>query len=228
MTADLRHGARGAADSVFDRVLDALLSGQIDEKPGCRIDVGHQQVVRGHWCGRHTASGARCRRPLRDRLVGNTPDPLLYRGHLVFACHDSDGAEFQPLGPCIVPIEMRPAVVSIFSANSTAAANATVAALLARFNSALVAHDDPDFVSWHPLGDGRRAILGPYGLSIGIGEGLDDGFDAVEGWNPMHPGFRERQPNGSATSLSISTRFCGTSQNGTLRDLKRAARTRHT
>jgi hypothetical protein len=31
---------------------------------------------------------------------------------------------------------------------------------------------------------------------------------------PCIRGFRERQPDGSATSLSISTRFCGTFQNG--------------
>jgi hypothetical protein len=75
-----------------------------------------------------------------------------------------------------MPIEIRPAVVSIFSANSTAAANATVTALLARFNSALVADDDPDFISWHPFGDTvGEPFSDPYGVSIGIGEGLDDG-----------------------------------------------------
>jgi hypothetical protein len=81
----------------------------------------------------------------------------------------------------VVPIDMLPKVISILSVSSTAAATAALRALLARFDSPFVAHDDPDFVGRHPFGD---TVGEPFSdrdrLSIGIGEALDDGFDAVE------------------------------------------------
>jgi hypothetical protein len=135
-------------------------SGQIDEELRSRIDAGHQQVVAGTGAGdiQQVALGVAA---LFEIGSSDTPDPLLYRVHLVSASHDSDGAEFQPLGRCIVPIAMRPAVVSIFSANSTAAATATLTALLALL-SAIVAHHDPDFIGAASLRRySRPAILRP-------------------------------------------------------------------
>jgi hypothetical protein len=46
----------------------------------------------------------------------------------------------------VVPIDMPPKVISILSVSSTAAATAALRALLARFDSPLVAHHDADFV----------------------------------------------------------------------------------
>jgi hypothetical protein len=52
---------------------------------------------------------------------------------------------------------------------------------LARFNSPFVARDDADFVGRQPFGDTvGEPFSDRYRLSIGIGEGLDDGFDAIE------------------------------------------------
>jgi hypothetical protein len=81
-----------------------------------------------------------------------------------------------------LPIGMRPTVVFDLVGQSAAAAMTTLTGLLPRFNSPFVAVGALDSSGGPPSAiQSAERFSDRYRLSIGIGEGLDNRFDAVEG-----------------------------------------------
>jgi hypothetical protein len=123
------------------------------------------------WC-------RRCCRLFEIGLVGSALDPLLKRDHLVVAGRNSDGTAFQTFGhSAFVPIETRPVVGSILSVDLGRSGTGGLAGVSGSHQFAIGAREDPDFGGRHAIGETVR-LRRPLD---GIGEGLDDGFDAVQG-----------------------------------------------
>jgi hypothetical protein len=102
----------------------------------------------------------------------------------------------------MLPIGMRPTVVFDLVGESAAAATAALRALLTPFNWPLLRMTTPISRAASRRRYSRRAVPDRYRLSIAIGEGLDDGFDAVEGRDRAAAAFRVVIRNGERRTFS--------------------------
>jgi hypothetical protein len=132
--------------------------------------------------------GAKARSTTSARVLG-TAHKLYRRRHHDHGCRIASSsraitatAGIPNVSPgASLPIGMPPAVVFDLVGQSAAAATAALRALLAPFNWPLLRMTAPISRAASLRRYSRRAILRPLPPLDGIGEGLDNGFDPVEG-----------------------------------------------
>jgi hypothetical protein len=108
-----------------------------------RIDAGYEQMVTGSGTSDIKQMALGVVDVFQIGLVGNPLDPLLQRDHVLVAYRDSDGPKFQTLDQAH-RADRDAAHDRSDLAGQLDGSGTVLTALLARYISSFVAHDDPD------------------------------------------------------------------------------------